>query len=162
MQKGFTLVEVLVVVLIIGILTAVALPQYEGAMERSRLSEALKNGRTLIDSMSRALVERPDELPFHERDLDVKISGGKWNAPGAGCIYTTKDFTYNICNGYYVHILRDLGDGEYYKLYMYNTTWLPEWLQDENSKCQYVGEEGEKICKSLQSQGFEAISMASE
>ena len=156
MQKGFTLVEVLVVVLIIGILTAVALPQYEGAMERSRLSEALKNGRTLIDSMNRALVERPDELPYHESDLDVKISGGKWNAPG-GCIYTTDSFTYNICNGSLVHILRDLGDGEYYKLYMY-TTWLP----DENLKCQYIGEEGEKICKSLQSQGFEAISMASE
>ena len=57
-KRGFTLIELLVVVLIIAILAAVALPQYNKAVEKARAMKALVLVKSISDQIEQYYVER--------------------------------------------------------------------------------------------------------
>ena len=58
-RKGFTLIELMIVVAIIGILAAVAIPAFLKFVKRSKTSEATRNLRLLFDSSASYFADEP-------------------------------------------------------------------------------------------------------
>ena len=55
MQKGFTLIELMIVVAIIGILAAVALPAYQGYIKRAAYSEVIAQANPIKTAISECM-----------------------------------------------------------------------------------------------------------
>ena len=72
--KGFTLLELLVVVLIIGILAGIALPQYQRAKEKSIMTEGIQLAKQIAEANQRYYLVN-DKYADDIRDLDIEFSG---------------------------------------------------------------------------------------
>jgi len=80
MTRGFTLVEILIVLVIAGILIAIAVPSFERYMERSRLGETVVDigamQKTITD-YERAKGKLPDTLA----DVGFAAKRDAWGRP---------------------------------------------------------------------------------
>ena len=69
-RKGFTLMEILIVVLIIGVLAAIALPQYQKAVLKSRFSALMPIAKSIANGNEIYYMEH-GSYASNPADLDV-------------------------------------------------------------------------------------------
>ena len=111
-KQGFTMIELLTVVLIIGILTAIAVPQYRKSLDRSRMAEAYSVMPAIRESIRRYMTENnlgnlfshttyptwTNNVSFES--LDVTMKGHQ--DPDNQHKWITKNFEYEIFPAIYL------------------------------------------------------------
>ena len=75
-NKAFTLIELLIAVLIIGILAAIAVPKYREAVEKSIMQEAITNLKSISQAQDIFYLQNGRYATVHEMDkIDIAIPG---------------------------------------------------------------------------------------
>ncbi|MBO7605504.1 MAG: prepilin-type N-terminal cleavage/methylation domain-containing protein [Elusimicrobiaceae bacterium] len=148
-KKGFTLLELLVVILIIGILASIALPQYNKAVEKAKVTEALMNFKTIKESVDRYILGHNTfggVIELGTFPLDVELSGGEFREN----IYYTETYEYHLS-----------GASDQYEISIYTTSntnyYILNYNSDRKQKECHDGstDMGKYICHYLESQGWE-------
>jgi len=83
-RSGFTLVEILVVVVILGILGAIVIPQFASAGTQARTSRLCSDLQVMRVQIGLYKIQHNDELPGTASGVDfVQAMGNKTDADGA-------------------------------------------------------------------------------
>jgi len=140
-KKAFTLIELLMVVLIIGILTAAALPQYTKAVERARAMEAVLLQDTFIKNARMLMLEDPLRTTGLS-DTDVLEALG---------------IDVNLLSKYVWDT--ELHHGRTYLLLQprQNNSWelyVEVELKKETKLCSFRDDLGKSVCEGLKASGY--------
>lgn len=136
-RKGFTLLEVLIVVIIVGLLAAIALPQYANTLKKAKAGEAYANLGAIRTSMDRYYYD--------------KISMGDYIQLTNTTLFTDLDIEIDTTTGKWTYTVVDTGttSARNYVIQAEHTADATLWAQiDENgtfTKCTALGGDGTKV-----------------
>jgi type IV pilus assembly protein PilA len=85
-QQGFTLIELMIVVAIVGILAAIAIPAYQDYTVRAKVSEALTALAAAKTSISESYISN-NEMPADDAAAGI-------NTGAQGAVIASMDYTY--------------------------------------------------------------------
>ncbi len=156
-NQAFTLIELLVVVLIIGILAAVAVPQYQKAVEKARLTEGLANISLMQKQLDLYVLENgyatnnTSHIQNMDTTVDLPLSEEEGWLKG-------KYFTYSAAlepTGPCIEVYRySQSNRHLYTLYTYHVPAQSAWTKDCYT---HNTDLGTYICQTLSSQGWNYI-----
>ena len=158
-KKGFTLLELLVVVLIIGILASSALPQYQMAVTKAKVASILPLMRRFKDALAEYKLQHGSYLTEDGDYPDADTLGVNWPTDWEcydnfatdchndywSCYVNSDESGFVGCGNRYFHIMMYQVDDPTY-----------EALRGVRT-CESLGEEGEKVCKALGGKLLEGV-----
>lgn len=137
---GFTLIEMLVVVLIIGILAAIALPQYQKAVEKSKSAQVI----TLLKSIAQSaqlfyMTHNVYPKSFDDIDVDIPWTGRTHNVHYTTDSRANEDWSFEIeayGESYLLYVWRISGkyQGAGF-IVVLNAIISPHLVDEEHIKC---------------------------
>ena len=97
MKKGFTMIELIFVIVILGILASVAIPRLAATREDAEISATVANLRTLVSDVTAYYTAKGEfptgttwnqitNVPLSSANTSVKNTGAKLKAGGGDCI----------------------------------------------------------------------------
>lgn len=99
MKRGFTLLELLIVIIIVGVLATIGFTQYTAVVERSRGSEARQVLGSLRTLCAGIWMRDRNTASCSDANLNIIAGGGVDSIPGAGVCANTHFFHYAAVPG---------------------------------------------------------------
>ena len=147
--SGFTLIEMLVVVLVIGVLVSFAWPEYQAAMARTRMASLIPMLRTLKDDMEMRLLTDGSYPDASDGDvsLDIEMFDSCTGMNEDGYIECPKEVYFDICRGNQFTV--GAIDGKNQLAYL---LWLDRSAHPNEKRCLANKDNAiaNKVCKNLE------------